>query len=82
MKRTSIPLLHLRSLGIEELAWPLILMLAARVKLSLLWVAGAIGFASFALNVALIDSSPVVNLLLAVHPCLGTAGWRRARLLL
>ena len=51
------PLLHLWSLGIEEqfyLAWPLILMLAARLRLSLLWVASAIGFASFALNVALI----------------------------
>ena len=58
------PLLHLWSLGIEEqfyLAWPLILMLAARLRLSLLWVAGAIGFASFALNVALIRTSPIVT---------------------
>jgi peptidoglycan/LPS O-acetylase OafA/YrhL len=56
------PLLHLWSLGIEEqfyLAWPLILMLAARMKLSIVAVAAALGIASFVLNVALIGSHPV-----------------------
>src|SRR6185312_10284961 len=56
------PLLHLWSLGIEEqfyLFWPLILMLAARLRWSLLAVAAAIGLASFVLNVALIGSDPV-----------------------
>src|ERR1043165_6352806 len=55
-------LLHLWSLGIEEqfyLAWPLILMLAARVKLSIVAVAAVLGVASFILNVALIGSHPV-----------------------
>jgi peptidoglycan/LPS O-acetylase OafA/YrhL len=58
------PLLHLWSLGIEEqfyLFWPLILMLAARLRLSLLKVAIIIGLASFALNVALIGSNPVAT---------------------
>jgi len=58
------PLLHLWSLGIEEqfyLAWPLLLMLAARLRWSLLWVAAAIGMASFILNVALIGSDPVAT---------------------
>jgi peptidoglycan/LPS O-acetylase OafA/YrhL len=58
------PLLHLWSLGIEEqfyLFWPLILMLAARMRLSLFAVAGVIGVASFALNVALIGSHPVAT---------------------
>ncbi len=58
------PLLHLWSLGIEEqfyLFWPLLLMLAARLRWSLLWVAGAIGVASFVLNVALIGSDPVAT---------------------
>src|SRR5205823_6949963 len=58
------PLLHLWSLGIEEqfyLFWPLILMLAARLRLSLLAVACVIGLASFALNVALIGANPVAT---------------------
>src|SRR5437588_8458951 len=58
------PLLHLWSLGIEEqfyLFWPLILMLAARLRLGLLWVACIIGLASFALNVAMIGANPVAT---------------------
>jgi peptidoglycan/LPS O-acetylase OafA/YrhL len=58
------PLLHLWSLGIEEqfyLIWPLVLMLAMRLRRGLIWVAGAITLASFALNVALIGSNPVAT---------------------
>jgi peptidoglycan/LPS O-acetylase OafA/YrhL len=58
------PLLHLWSLGIEEqfyLFWPLILMLAARLRLSLLAVCLVIAVASFVLNVALIDPNPVAT---------------------
>jgi len=58
------PLLHLWSLGIEEqfyLVWPLVLMLAVRLRLGLIWVAGAIALASFVLNVALIGSNPVAT---------------------
>jgi peptidoglycan/LPS O-acetylase OafA/YrhL len=58
------PLLHLWSLGIEEqfyLAWPLLLMLAVRLRLSILGVAAVLGIGSFLLNVALIGSDPVAT---------------------
>lgn len=58
------PLLHLWSLGIEEqfyLLWPLILMLATRLRLGILAAAALIAVASFALNVALIASDPVAT---------------------
>src|SRR6202140_231157 len=58
------PLLHLWSLGIEEqfyLFWPLLLMLAARLRLGILAVASVIALASFVLNVALIGSNPVAT---------------------
>ena len=56
------PLLHLWSLGIEEqfyLFWPLLLLLVARLRLSIVAVACVLGIASFVLNVALIGSNPV-----------------------
>jgi peptidoglycan/LPS O-acetylase OafA/YrhL len=58
------PLLHLWSLGIEEqfyLFWPLVLMLAARMRLRIVVVASVLGVASFVLNVALIGSNPVAT---------------------
>src|SRR5437879_2295742 len=63
------PLLHLWSLGIEEqfyLFWPLILMLAARLRLSIVMVAAILGVASFVLNVALIGSNPVAAFYLPI----------------
>ena len=58
------PLLHLWSLGIEEqfyLFWPMILVLAARMRPGILAVVAVIGVASFLLNVALIGSNPVAT---------------------
>jgi peptidoglycan/LPS O-acetylase OafA/YrhL len=64
IESSSKPLLHLWSLGIEEqfyLFWPLVLILAARIRLDFLAVAALIGVASFALNVALIGPDPVAT---------------------
>ena len=58
------PLLRLWSLGIEEqfyLFWPLMLMLVARLRLSMLAAVAVVGIASFVLNVALIGSNPVAT---------------------
>jgi len=58
------PLLHLWSLGIEEqfyLFWPLLLMLAARFRMSIMAMAAMLGIASFLLNVALIGSNPIAT---------------------
>jgi peptidoglycan/LPS O-acetylase OafA/YrhL len=58
------PLLHLWSLGIEEqfyLFWPLLLMVAVRLRTSILAVITLLGITSFALNVALIGSNPVAS---------------------
>lgn len=56
------PLLHLWSLGIEEqfyLVWPLLLMLAVRLRMSIVAMAALLGTGSFLLNVALIGSNPI-----------------------
>jgi len=58
------PLLHLWSLGIEEqfyLFWPLLLMLAVRLRLSIVAVASILGIGSFLLNLALIGSDPIAT---------------------
>lgn len=58
------PLLHLWSLGIEEqfyLFWPLLLILAARLRMSILAMAAVLGIASFLLNVAWIGANPVAT---------------------
>jgi len=58
------PLLHLWSLGIEEqfyLFWPLLLMVAARLRMSILALAAVLGIASFLLNVAWIGANPVAT---------------------
>ncbi|HEY4973823.1 MAG TPA: acyltransferase, partial [Steroidobacteraceae bacterium] len=58
------PLLHLWSLGIEEqfyLFCPPLLILAARLRVSLLALAAVIGVASFALNVTLIGLNPAAT---------------------
>ena len=56
------PLLHLWSLGIEEqyyIIWPLLLWIAAKARLKLLWVAVVIGILSFALNIRYVVLDPV-----------------------
>ena len=58
------PLLHLWSLGIEEqfyLFWPLLLMVAARLRMSILALAAVLGIASFLFNVAWIGANPVAT---------------------
>ena len=79
----SKPLLHLWSLGIEEqfyLAWPLILMLAARKRFGIVAAVSVIGIGSFALNVALIGANPVETFYLPFTPRLGIVGRRRVGL--
>ncbi|KRR23449.1 acyltransferase family protein [Bradyrhizobium retamae] len=81
------PLLHLWSLGIEEqfyLFWPLLLMLAARLRMSIMAMAVVLGIGSFLLNVALIGSNPVATFYLpftrAFELLTGAAlayGWNR-----
>ena len=57
----SKPLLHLWSLGVEEqfyILWPLVLALSCRYRVNLLMVLGALGLASFAANIMLVDTHP------------------------
>ena len=75
------PLLHLWSLGIEEqfyLFWPLILMLAARLRLSLLAVAAGDRARVICPQRRADRLQPGRDLLSAVHPRLGIARGRRA----
>ena len=71
------PLLHLWSLGIEEqfyLAWPLILLFAARLRWrSRLWLT-VLGLASFAAQRDAHRARSGRNLLSAVHPGVRIAG--------
>ena len=63
------PLLHLWSLGIEEqfyLFWPLLLMLAVRLRMSIVAMAALLGIGSFLLNVALIGANPVADFYLPI----------------
>lgn len=55
------PLLHLWSLGIEEqfyIAWPAIILLAARLRFNLVLVTGAIVAASFSLSASATGADP------------------------
>ena len=56
------PLLHLWSLGVEGqfyLVWPFLLVAASRAGIGLRWLVGAVGVASFAFSLYLIQVDPV-----------------------